>query len=128
QGGAFFGVPIIYYFNERYGRRLALITAAAIFNVGVVLQMAGGGNLPMFYVGRIISGIGVGGTTFAVPQYLAECAPPAARGGIVGCFEIGVQIGTIIGFWINFGVQQNVSTSTNLSTVPDCYISNSSYV
>ncbi|KAF4966162.1 hypothetical protein FSARC_6121 [Fusarium sarcochroum] len=109
QGGAFFGVMLAYWSNERYGRRRALMLAGWVFNVGVVMQMACHGNIPAFYAGRFVSGLGIGGTTFVIPQYLSECAPAEARGGIVGCFEIGVQIGTIIGFWINYGVQQNVS-------------------
>ncbi|CAH0055036.1 unnamed protein product [Clonostachys solani] len=110
QGGAFFGVILAYWSNERFGRRRALMGAAWVFNIGVVLQMVCQGNIPVFYVGRFISGLGVGGTTFVVPQYLSECAPSAARGGIIGCFEIGVQVGTVVGFWINYGVQQNVSS------------------
>ena len=61
------------------------MVAGTIFNIGVVIQMACHGNIPVFYVGRFISGLGVGGTTFIVPQYLSECAPAASRGGIVGC-------------------------------------------
>lgn len=61
------------------------MAAAWVFNIGVVLQMVCQGNIPVFYVGRFISGLGVGGTTFVVPQYLSECAPSAARGGIIGC-------------------------------------------
>lgn len=53
--------------------------------------MASLGNIPLFYVGRIISGLGVGATTFAVPQYLSECAPACARGGIVGCVRHPLQ-------------------------------------
>ncbi|KAJ5361156.1 hypothetical protein N7541_002000 [Penicillium brevicompactum] len=108
QAGAFFGVMVVYFVNERFGRRFALLWASIIFNIGVVLSMASMGNIPVFLVGRIVSGLGVGATTFAVPQYLSECAPASARGGIVGCFEIGTQIGTITGFWINYGVQQTV--------------------
>lgn len=73
------------YFNERFGRRFALLWAAIVFNVGVAISMGCHGNIPVFYIGRIISGLGVGASTFAVPQYLSECAPPVARGGIVGC-------------------------------------------
>ncbi|KAK1146595.1 hypothetical protein N8T08_003025 [Aspergillus melleus] len=75
--------------------------------------MAYQGNIPVFYVSRIVSGLGVGASTFVVPQYLSECAPPAARGGIIGCFEIGTQIGAITGFWINYGVQQMVSMKSS---------------
>jgi MFS family permease len=85
QAGAFFGVMAVYFVNERFGRRFALLWASVIFNIGVILSMASLGNIPLFYVGRIISGLGVGATTFAVPQYLSECAPASARGGIVGC-------------------------------------------
>ncbi|KAL4920276.1 general substrate transporter [Aspergillus aurantiobrunneus] len=109
QGGAFFGVMMFYYFNERFGRRCALIAADCVFNVGVIMQVACQGKIPVFYVGRLVSGMGIGGTTFVIPQYLSECAPAAARGGIVGCFEIGVQVGTIIGFWINYGVERSVA-------------------
>ncbi|OJJ57440.1 hypothetical protein ASPSYDRAFT_69611 [Aspergillus sydowii CBS 593.65] len=111
QGGCFFGVMLFYYFNERFGRRLALMAAGCVFNVGVIIQVACHGNIPVFYVGRLISGFGIGGTTFVIPQYLSECAPAAARGGIIGCFEIGVQVGTIIGFWINYGVEKSVDPS-----------------
>ncbi|KAL4787203.1 general substrate transporter [Aspergillus varians] len=113
QGGAFFGVMMFYYFNERFGRRVALIAAGCVFNIGVVLQVACHGNIPVFYVGRLVSGMGIGGTTFVIPQYLSECAPAAARGGIVGCFEIGVQVGTIVGFWINYGVEKSISPNTD---------------
>ncbi|KAL4910752.1 hypothetical protein BDW74DRAFT_164565 [Aspergillus multicolor] len=111
QGGAFFGVMLFYYFNERFGRRIALMAAGVVFNLGVVMQVACQGNIPAFYVGRLVSGLGIGGTTFVIPQYLSECAPAAARGGIVGCFEIGVQVGTIVGFWINYGVEKGVDST-----------------
>ncbi|KAL4791206.1 general substrate transporter [Aspergillus venezuelensis] len=118
QGGAFFGVMMFYYFNERFGRRVALIAAGCVFNLGVVMQVACHGNIPVFYVGRFVSGLGIGGTTFVIPQYLSECAPAAARGGIVGCFEIGVQIGTIIGFWINYGVEKTWFIPITIQFIP----------
>lgn len=43
-----------------------------------------------------------------VPLYIAEMSPPAIRGRLVGTYEIGVQAGTCIGFWINYGVAQNM--------------------
>lgn len=76
----FFGAILICYFNEHFGRRVALFAAGWAFNIGVVIQVA----MPTFYVGRVISGLGIGGTSFVVPQYLSETAPPVARGGIIG--------------------------------------------
>lgn len=76
---------LAYWSNEKYGRRMALMVAGWVFNIGVIIQMTCRGNIPVFYVGRLISGLGVGGISYIVPQYLSECAPAAARGGIIGC-------------------------------------------
>ncbi|KAF2093306.1 MFS quinate transporter QutD [Rhizodiscina lignyota] len=109
QAGAFFGVIFCYWFNERYGRRIALIMAGCIFNIGVIMQLAAHGNHAVFYVGRILSGFGVGASTFISPQYLSETSPPSGRGAVIGFFEIGIQVGSIVGFWINFGVNQHMN-------------------
>jgi MFS family permease len=47
-----------------------------------------------------------------VPLYIAEMAPPSIRGRLVGVYEIGVQLGTLIGFWINYGVHQNMAPNS----------------
>jgi MFS family permease len=47
-----------------------------------------------------------------VPLYTAECAPPHIRGRLVGIYEIGVQLGTCLGFWINFGVDRNMAPTS----------------
>lgn len=47
-----------------------------------------------------------------VPLYIAEVSPPAIRGRLVGIYEVGVQAGTCIGFWINYSVKRNMREST----------------
>jgi MFS family permease len=34
-----------------------------------------------------------------VPIYISELAPPAVRGRLVGIYELGWQIGGLVGFW-----------------------------
>ena len=53
-----------------------------------------------------------------VPLYTAECAPPAIRGRLVGVYEIGVQVGTCLGFWINYGVDQNMAPNKSQWMTP----------
>lgn len=55
---------------------------------------------------------GVGFASMLVPLYTAECAPPKIRGRLVGIYEIGVQVGTCMGFWINLGVDQNMAPTS----------------
>jgi MFS family permease len=53
-----------------------------------------------------------------VPLYTAECAPPNIRGRLVGIYEIGVQLGTCLGFWINFGVDRNMTPTSSQWMTP----------
>lgn len=36
------------------------------------------------------------------PLYIAEIAPPAIRGRLIGFYELCWQLGGLVGFWINF--------------------------
>ncbi len=54
---------------------------------------------------------GVGAASMLVPMYIAEVSPPMIRGRLVGTYEIAVQAGTCIGFWINYGVKINIKDS-----------------
>lgn len=80
----------MYWFNEKFGRRLGLITAGVLFNLGVILQISANGHVPTFFAGRVFSGLGIGGSTFIVPQYLSECAPAIARGAMIGMVSFPV--------------------------------------
>ncbi|KAJ5162093.1 hypothetical protein N7492_007485 [Penicillium capsulatum] len=115
QGGAFFGVMVVYFVNERWGRRFALLWASVIFNVGVILCMACRGSIPVFYVGRIIS-VAWGWVPRHLPsRSIYPSVLPRWREVELSVFEIGTQIGTITGFWINYGVQQTVSAISSIS-------------
>lgn len=52
---------------------------------------------------------GVGLASGVVPLYVAELAPPAIRGRLVGIYEISVQTGTCVGFWICYGVDKHMA-------------------
>ncbi|KAF4465086.1 MFS quinate transporter, partial [Fusarium albosuccineum] len=108
QAGCFFGAILVYFTNDRFGRKWSLVDAGTVFNLGVTLQMIGG-SIGLFYAGRGLTGIGVGSSSVVIPQYIAECAPANIRGGLVGLFEIALQIGAVCGYWVNYGVNQNIS-------------------
>ena len=44
-----------------------------------------------------------------IPIYIAECSPALIRGRLVGIFEIMLQTALVFGFWVNYGVERNVS-------------------
>lgn len=49
-------------------------------------------------------GLGIGAASNLTPLYISEISPAAIRGQLVGMYEIGWQIGGIVGFWCVFRV------------------------
>lgn len=113
QAGCFFGAILVYYLTERFGRKFPLVGCGVIFDIGVILEMASRGSLGMIYGGRALTGLAVGSSSLMVPQYISECSPPAIRGRLVGLFEVVLQFALVVGFWVNYGVNQNISSTSS---------------
>lgn len=107
QAGAFFGSATGFFFAERFGRKPTFLLSALVFMAGAALQMAG--LLECLYAGRVLTGWGVGASAMILPIYVSECSPALIRGRLVGTFEIMLQVALVFGFWVNYGVNENVS-------------------
>jgi MFS family permease len=103
QAGAFFGALFAYPIGHFWGRRWGLMFSALIFFLGAGMMLGANGDrgLGLIYGGRVLAGIGVGAGSNICPIYISEMAPPAIRGRLVGVYELGWQIGGVVGFWIN---------------------------
>jgi len=112
QAGCFFGALCTFPFAEKFGRRLTIIISALVFLLGGTLMTAANGNLDMIYAGRLVAGLGIGASSLTVPVYISETAPPSIRGRLVGIFEIASQGGGMLGFWINYGTDQHISSNS----------------
>lgn len=73
------------------------------------MQTWADGSLPLIYAGRAVGGLGVGSSSLLVPVYMSEISPPAIRGKITGIFEISLQFGALLGFWINYACLETIS-------------------
>lgn len=101
------------------GRKKTLQASVVIFLVGAVLMTAATNQLSYIYAGRVLTGLGCGAITANSPAYIAELSVPSIRGILTGLFEIVYQFGSLIGFWINYGISQNMSsTSVNSWRIP----------
>lgn len=47
-----------------------------------------------------------------MPSYIAELSVPSIRGILTGLFEVAYQIGSLVGFWINYGITQHLDPTT----------------
>jgi MFS family permease len=103
QAGAFFGAFFAYPIGHFWGRKWGLLFASTIFTLGAGLMLGANGDrgLGLLYGGRVLAGLGVGAGSNITPIYISEMAPPSIRGRLVGVYELGWQIGGLVGFWIN---------------------------
>ncbi|KAH8670691.1 general substrate transporter [Ilyonectria robusta] len=118
--GAFFGALLTYILSHWVGRKWCLTIASAMFTLGAGLQCGANHTtgLGILYGGRVISGLATGIASNIVPIYLSELAPPAIRGRLVGLYELGWQIGGMVGFWINYGVEKHIPESHKQWLIP----------
>lgn len=102
QAGAFFGAFFAYPIGHFWGRKWGLVSAGLIFTLGAGLMLGANGDrgLGLLYGGRVLAGLGVGAGSNITPIYISELSPPAIRGRLVGVYELGWQIGGLVGFWI----------------------------
>ncbi|KKK15570.1 hypothetical protein P175DRAFT_0529720 [Aspergillus ochraceoroseus IBT 24754] len=120
QAGAFFGALVAYPAGHFWGRRWGLMLSAVVFFLGAGLMLGANGarGLGLIYAGRVLAGVGVGVGSNITPIYIAEMAPPAIRGRLVGVYEMGWQIGGVVGFWINYGVDETLPSSHKQWLIP----------
>ncbi|GAA5853294.1 hypothetical protein JCM8547_000274 [Rhodosporidiobolus lusitaniae] len=120
QAGAFFGSLAAYPVGVIFGRKWGLLSTAVVFTIGAAIMCGANADngLALIFAGRVIAGFGIGGASNLTPLYISEIAPPAIRGQLVGMYEIGWQIGGLVGFFIPYGVTQNLQSSHTQWLVP----------
>ncbi|KAF4969975.1 hypothetical protein FSARC_2877 [Fusarium sarcochroum] len=119
QAGAFFACFFVWPFTARYGRRLSIVLASFIFNIGAILQLFYPNNsVGTWYAGRVISGIGVGIATVIIPMYSAEMAPKAIRGQLGSMFQFFFTLGVFTSYWVDYAVAEHMGPTTAQWRVP----------
>ncbi|KAJ5950953.1 Major facilitator superfamily domain general substrate transporter [Penicillium vulpinum] len=120
QAGAFFGAFFAYPIGHFWGRKIGLLASGLIFTLGagLMLGVTGDRGLGLLYGGRVLAGLGVGAGSNITPIYISELSPPAIRGRLVGVYELGWQVGGLVGFWINFGVDETMEPSHKQWLIP----------
>lgn len=104
QVGAFVGSFAIWPVNNHYGRRIAIMACSAVVCGGVFLEVLNVHSLGLFYLGRVIAGLGIGGSSSVIPIYLSEMAPKDRRGQLGSCYQFMFTIGIFVSYWIDYAV------------------------
>ncbi|KAF9530486.1 MFS monosaccharide transporter [Crepidotus variabilis] len=94
---------------DHLGRKWAIVAACVVFAAGAGMQTAAR-TIPLFAIGRLFAGVGVGCVSSLIPMYQAECAPKWIRGAVITIFQLCVTIGLLLAAIIN-NVTKNYETS-----------------
>ena len=92
--GCLAGALLSGYLSDRYGRKLPLIVAAALFTIAAV----GTGSvdqLTPFIIYRLVGGVGIGLASAISPMYIAEISPASMRGRLVSINQLTIVIGIL---------------------------------
>ncbi|KAJ3088753.1 hypothetical protein HK102_008026 [Quaeritorhiza haematococci] len=98
--GCVIGSLIVWSMADKLGRRVSILIGSVVFSVGGAVQ-AFANNILTLYLGRAVSGIGVGMLSMAVPVYISEAAPTSARGRMISVQQLMITIGIFVASAIN---------------------------
>ena len=103
--GCAIGGVVLSKIGEVYGRRIGLMAVVVIYIIGIIIQIASIDKWYQYFIGRIISGLGVGGITVLSPMLISENAPKHLRGTLVSCYQLMITAGIFLGYCTNYGTK-----------------------
>ena len=99
--GALFGGP----FADRFGRKRSLVLTTLLFLVGTVVLVEAT-DVTALLAGRLITGLGIGIASMAVPLYIAEISPHGRRGSLVSLNQLMITIGILVAYWVGYSFSE----------------------
>jgi sugar porter (SP) family MFS transporter len=100
--GCAFGSVSCYFLGDLLGRRRMIILCGCIVTIGVILQTTSF-QLVQLIIGRVVTGLGVGGYTATIPMWISECSSAQLRGRLVLLSGALAISGVATASWIEFG-------------------------
>lgn len=104
--GAIIGCLIAAMVSDKYGRRVGLMIAAAIF-MASSFGMAWSVDRMFFIIARCAAGVGVGMASVLSPMYISEISPAHLRGRMVAINQLTIVIGILITNLVNYALRNN---------------------
>lgn len=99
--GTVVGAMSVGSIGQKIGSRATLRITAVLYVLSA-LGCAFARDWDSFLIARFIGGLGIGGSSVLGPVYIAELAPPAFRGRLVGLFQINIVLGILLAYFSNF--------------------------
>ncbi|KAH8813402.1 general substrate transporter [Flagelloscypha sp. PMI_526] len=118
QSGAFVGCWAIWPIAARWGRKVAIMVCSATFVTGAVLQTINTHSLPAFYVGRVVAGLGLGGSSVIISMFSSENAPKEIRGRLGSFYQLMYTLGIFTAYWVDYAVANLMGNVSSQWQIP----------
>ncbi|PNS15464.1 hypothetical protein CAC42_723 [Sphaceloma murrayae] len=116
--GAFVSCFLIFPLTRKYGRKPAIVGSSVLFCIGALMQTIDHHSLTVFYVFRVVAGLGLGASSVIVPMYSSEMSPKQLRGQIGSFYQLMYTAGILLSYWVNWGVNKDISSSPRQWQIP----------
>ncbi len=131
--GTIAGTIISGTITDRFGRKMALITAASALLISALGSMMipdflaePSGSLwvtssqhfafNVLIIFRVIGGIGVGITAVVAPVYISELTQPESRGRFVSIYQLSITLGILLAFLMDWIVLNQAGDAAGVIT------------
>lgn len=101
--GCVAGALIVSSLADSMGRKWSILLGCIFFCIGGLLQFLTT-SVPMFYSGRVASGVGVGIMSMVVPLYISETAPTEKRGQMTAINQLMITSGVLLAALVNAAI------------------------
>ena len=101
--GTLVGAGVAGLYGDRVGARFGLRLSAA-FYIASGLGCAFAPDWATLLAARVLCGVAIGASSVLAPIYLAEIAPAAQRGRLVGMFQVNIVVGIVVAYASNLAV------------------------
>jgi sugar porter (SP) family MFS transporter len=113
--GCVAGVAAAGVLSDALGRKKGLILAGVTFAVSAC-GSALARNLTELVIFRLVGGFGIGAASMLSPLYIAEIAPPHARGRLVSYNQLAIVSGMLIVYFVNYAIAAGGTSAWNVTT------------
>ena len=97
--------------GDIWGRRLALVWVTIVYMIGLAISISASNKWYQYFIGRIISGVDVGGLAVYSPLMISEVSPKHVRGTLVSCYQLMITLGIFLGYCANYGTEHSYKDS-----------------
>lgn len=97
---------------DSLGRRMSICAFALWSMVGTIIEISSDHAWFQPAIGRLVTGVSVGGLSVVVPMYQSESAPAIIRGVLVATYQLFITLGIWLSYMVDWGTEMKSNSAS----------------